>query len=76
MTYIIAVSGVGLGIIYAVVGATASTFMSLILPAIFYLHADIEKTLLLSIMSYISFLFGIFVFLTTLISLALKLPVH
>ncbi|ORD94403.1 hypothetical protein ECANGB1_2793 [Enterospora canceri] len=75
-TYAIAVSGVGLGFLYAIVGATASTFMSLILPAIYYLHADIEKTLLLTLMSYASFLIGIFVFLTTIISLSLRIPVH
>ena len=72
LTYFIAVSGVGLGIIFALVGATASTFMSMILPAVYYLYSDVEKTLFLTIVSYISFLFGIFVFFATLISLALK----
>lgn len=72
LTYAIAVSGVGLGLIFALVGATASTFMSMILPAVYYLHSDIEKTMLLTLISYVSFLFGVFVFFTTIISLGLK----
>ncbi|OQS55671.1 AVT6 [Ecytonucleospora hepatopenaei] len=72
LTYIIAVSGIGLGLIFALVGATASTFMSMILPAIYYLHSDVQKTIFLSITSYIMFLFGVFVFLTTIISLSIK----
>ncbi|KAL6120802.1 hypothetical protein NUSPORA_02404 [Nucleospora cyclopteri] len=74
-TYFIAVSGVGLGFVYTIVGATASTFMSLILPAIFYLHMDTNRSIFLTIIAYFSFLFGVFVFFTTLISVAIKIPI-
>lgn len=67
-TYLIAVSDVRLGIIYSLVGATASTFMCLILPALFYMNLEIERSVTLTIAGYCAFLFGIFVFLTTLMN--------
>lgn len=70
-TYLIASSGTNLGIVYAIVGATASTFMSLILPALFYFNLDVEQTLCLSVTAYCAFLFGTLVFITTLVSIAL-----
>ncbi|KAI5174980.1 hypothetical protein PAEPH01_2114 [Pancytospora epiphaga] len=72
-TYLIAVSGINLGVVYAIVGATASTFMSLLLPALFYFHIDVKRTLLLSIVAYCAFLFGIFVFISTLVSILLNI---
>lgn len=65
MTYLIAVMGMRLGIVYSIVGATASCFMCLILPALFYFNLEVEKTLLLSVAAYCSFLLGIFIFSTT-----------
>ena len=67
--YLLAVSGVELGIVYSIVGATASCFMCLILPALFYLNLNIQKTIPLILASYLSFIFGIFIFITTMVSL-------
>lgn len=69
LTYLMAVSGVRLGIVYSVVGATASCFMCLILPALFYLNFDVEKTRILTIAAYFSFLLGVFIFITTLFAI-------
>lgn len=71
LTYLIAVSGAELGIVYSIVGATASCFMCLILPALFYFNLDIERSLWLTIMGYFAFLFGIIVFATTVFALAI-----
>lgn len=68
-TYAIAVSGVKLGAVYSIVGATASCFMCLILPALFYINLEIEKTVFLTTISLFSFLLGIVVFCTTLIAM-------
>ncbi|ELA41294.1 uncharacterized protein VICG_01667 [Vittaforma corneae ATCC 50505] len=68
-TYLIAISGVHLGIVYSIVGATASCFMCLILPALFYFNLDIEKTLSLMVAAYFSFLLGIFIFTTTIFAI-------
>ncbi|KAM0680322.1 hypothetical protein GINT2_001377 [Glugoides intestinalis] len=68
-TYFIAISGVHLGVVYSIVGATASCFMCLILPAIFYIHLNIEKTYFLTIAAYISFMFGVFIFITTIFTM-------
>lgn len=68
-TYLIAVAGIKLGLIYSLVGATASTFMCLILPALFYLNIEVERSLFLTIAGYCAFLFGIFVFVTTLFNI-------
>lgn len=62
----LAASGMGLGIIYSVIGATASTFMCLIFPALFYFNMNIDKSVRLVVLSYMAFLFGVFVFLASL----------
>lgn len=69
-TYLIAISGVNLGIVYTLVGATASTFVCLILPTLFYLHMDLERKPYLVISGYCAFLFGIFVFIATIFGVA------
>lgn len=71
-TYILAISGLELGLVYSIVGATASCFMCLMLPALFYLNLDIPKTIYLTLVSFLSFIFGILVFVTTIISLIVK----
>lgn len=68
-TYLLAVSGIELGIVYSVVGATASCFMCLIFPALFYFNLDIEKTFFYSCLGYIAFLIGIFIFISTIFTL-------
>lgn len=68
LTYLIAISGMNLGLVYSIIGATASTFMCLIFPALFYFNMDIERSIVLDILGYLSFLFGVFVFSTTIIS--------
>ncbi|CAD27089.2 putative AMINOACID TRANSPORTER [Encephalitozoon cuniculi GB-M1] len=70
-TCLLAVSGMGLGIIYSVIGATASTFMCLIFPALFYFNANITKPRGLVILSYVGFLFGVFVFSASVFSIIL-----
>lgn len=72
LTYLIAISGVHLGIVYSIVGATASCFMCLILPALYYFNLEIEKTLPLTIAAYLSFLLGVFIFTTTIFALVYK----
>ncbi|KAI4292372.1 hypothetical protein PAPHI01_1646 [Pancytospora philotis] len=72
-SYMIAAAGIDLGIVYTIVGATASTAMALILPAVYYFHMDVERTLALSIAAYCAFLFGIVVFSTTLVSIVMGL---
>ncbi|AFN83673.1 transmembrane amino acid transporter protein [Encephalitozoon romaleae SJ-2008] len=71
LTCLLAISGMGLGIIYSVIGSTASTFMCLIFPALFYFNMNITKPKGLVIMSYIAFLFGVFVFTTSLFNIIL-----
>lgn len=71
-TCLLAISGMGLGIIYSVIGSTASTFMCLIFPALFYFNMNITKPKGLVIMSYIAFLFGVFVFTTSLFNIILR----
>lgn len=68
-TYFIAISGAHLGIVYSIVGATASCFMCLILPALFYIHLNVEKTYFLTISAYLSFIFGVFIFITTIFAM-------
>lgn len=75
-TYLIAVLGIQLGIVYTLVGATASTFMSLILPALFYFNLEVERTALLSAVAYCAFLFGVFTFAATLLSVLFGAAVH
>jgi len=65
-TYLIAVMGMRLGIVYSIVGATASCFMCLILPALFYFNLEVPKTVVLTITAYCSFLLGVFIFGVTL----------
>ena len=71
-TYLLAVSGIELGLVYSIIGATASCFMCLMLPALFYLNLDIQKTMFLTLVSFLSFLFGIFIFITTIFSLIVQ----
>ncbi|ADM12281.1 transmembrane amino acid transporter protein [Encephalitozoon intestinalis ATCC 50506] len=71
-TCLLAVSGMSLGIIYSVIGATASTFMCLIFPALFYFNMNITKPKGLIFLSYTAFLFGIFVFSASLFSIILR----
>ncbi|ORD96551.1 AVT5 [Hepatospora eriocheir] len=75
LAYLFTISDIKLGLVYAIIGATASTFMSLILPPLYYLNLEVERTLFLTIISYFAFLFGIFVFLTTMISIVLDISV-
>jgi len=70
-TYALAVSGVELGLVYALVGATASTSMCLILPLLFYLNMSIERSRTLTIIGYCAFLFGIMVSVSTIYSIML-----
>lgn len=73
LTYFIAISGVRLGIVYSIVGATASCFMCLILPGVFYLYMDdVEKTFEMILIAYMSFIVGIFIFTTTIFGIILK----
>lgn len=76
LTYLIALSGAELGIVYSIVGATASCFMCLILPALFYFNLDIERTLWLTVTGYFAFLFGIVVFATTIFALVISNSHH
>lgn len=69
-TYIIAATGTQLGLVYTIVGATASTFMCLILPALFYFNLDVVRTRFLTIAAYCAFLFGIVVFTSSLAGIA------
>ncbi|WUR04370.1 amino acid transporter [Vairimorpha necatrix] len=68
LTYLLAISGMNLGIVYSIIGATASTFMCLIFPALFYFNMDIERSVVVDVLGYLSFLFGVFVFSTTIYS--------
>lgn len=71
-TCLLAISGMSLGLIYSVIGATASTFMCLIFPALFYFNMDIVKSKGLVVLSYMAFLFGAFVFAMSLFSIILQ----
>lgn len=68
-TYVIAIMGIQLGVVYSIVGATASCFMCLILPALFYFNLDVRKTVGMTLSAYCSFLLGVFIFGATLIAL-------
>nr|XP_033333957.1 LOW QUALITY PROTEIN: vacuolar amino acid transporter 5-like [Megalopta genalis] len=72
LTYCIAVSGMNLGIVYTIVGATASTFIRLIFPSLFYFNMDINRSVMLDILSYLSFLLGVFVFLAAILNVGRK----
>jgi amino acid permease len=71
-TFSLAVSGMGLGIIYSLIGATASTFIALIFPALIYLNLEIERSIPLILLSYLAFLYGVFVFSTSIFSIIKK----
>ncbi|KAI5148527.1 hypothetical protein ENBRE01_0388 [Enteropsectra breve] len=73
ITYLVAISGVQLGLVYTLVGATASTFMCLVLPAFFYMNMDVERSTALILIGYCAFLFGMLVFFTTICSVILKM---
>lgn len=61
VTYIIAVSGVDLGIVYAFIGSSASTMICLFFPSIIYFNMDIRKNRFFLISSGLLFCSGIFV---------------
>lgn len=65
LTYFIAVSGAQLNLVYSIIGSTASCFMCLIFPALFYLNLDIERSKCLTISAYLAFLIGVFIFIST-----------
>jgi amino acid permease len=71
-TLSLAVSGMGLGLIYSLIGATASTFICLIFPALIYMNLEIERNATLILLSYLAFLYGIFVFSTSIFSIIKK----
>lgn len=64
-TYSIAATGIKLGVVYSVIGATASSLVCLIFPAVFYLNMDGSKTLAMRILSYIMVVSGILIFMTS-----------
>lgn len=66
LTFCIAISNMDLGLVYSIIGATASTFMCLIFPALFYFNMDIDRSILLDVLGYLSFLFGVLVFVSTI----------
>lgn len=69
LTYLIAAMGTKLGIVYSIVGATASTFMCLMLPTIFYFNMEIRRTKTLTILAYCGFVLGIIIFGISLTSI-------
>lgn len=72
ITYLIAISGIELGVIYKIIGATSSTLMCLILPALFYLKLECNKKKLMIFFSYFSLGLGALIFSSTVISLLVK----
>lgn len=70
-TYTLAASGMDLGVIYTIIGSTASTFMCLIFPALFYFNMNIDRPLYMVILSYMAFLFGVFVFIASIFNIIL-----
>ena len=71
-SYLVAVSGVELGPVYSIIGATAGSLMCYILPAAIYLKIDSqEKSRGMLIISVISIFFGIFISSSTLAALIL-----
>ncbi|KAH9412000.1 transmembrane aminoacid transporter protein [Ordospora pajunii] len=68
-TYLLAISGMGLGTIYSIIGATASTFICLIFPTMLYFRMDIDRSKWLTFLSYAGFVFGMLVFLTSMLSI-------
>lgn len=66
LTFFIAISNMDLGFVYSIIGATASTFMCLIFPALFYFNMDVDRCVVLDILGYLSFLFGVVVFVSTI----------
>lgn len=70
-TCLLASTGMNLGVIYSIIGATASTFMCLIFPALFYFNMNIERSVGLVVLSYMAFLFGVFVFTASLYGIVL-----
>lgn len=66
LTYSIAASGINLGMTYSVIGATASSLVCLIFPALFYMMLDFEKKLKYKILSYICLILGLLIFLSAI----------
>ncbi|KAK1347329.1 transmembrane amino acid transporter [Hamiltosporidium tvaerminnensis] len=68
-TYLIVSQDIKLGIVYTIIGATASTLMCLILPALFYLRSNDNRRNIYSFLSYFIFVVGIGIFCITIIDL-------
>ncbi|KAM0678628.1 hypothetical protein BDAP_000737 [Binucleata daphniae] len=66
ITYLIAVSGLRLGITYSLIGATASSLMCLILPGIFYLKIIEDKNKYMKVLAYVSVSFGLLIFMSSI----------
>lgn len=67
-----AMRNVSLGLVYTIVGSTASTLMCAILPPLFYLNMGMKKSSVLVVLSYILFCWGIFVFATSFLGMLFK----
>ncbi|KCZ75620.1 hypothetical protein H311_03400, partial [Anncaliia algerae PRA109] len=72
ITYSIAISGIELGVVYKIIGATSSTLMCLILPALYYLKLETDKKRFLIFFSYFTLSLGIFVFISTISRILFK----
>ncbi|EPR79332.1 Transmembrane amino acid transporter protein [Spraguea lophii 42_110] len=70
-TFFLAISGVELGEIYAFTGATASTFIALILPSLFYLSQRKIKDPIYTVFSFILLISGILVFSSAILKIIL-----
>ncbi|KAM0687760.1 hypothetical protein COBT_000997 [Conglomerata obtusa] len=72
VTYSIAISGVQLGMVYSLIGATASSLMCLILPGFFYLRIVTDRRRSLTFLAYGSIILGILVFCSSGSNIFLK----
>ncbi|ELQ74753.1 Amino Acid/Auxin Permease (AAAP) Family, partial [Trachipleistophora hominis] len=68
-TYVLTITGLNLGEMYAFVGATASTMICLIFPLLFYYNMGLERKRWLIIFGCIGFVFGSCVFALSLFKL-------
>lgn len=64
-TYAIAATGIQLGVVYSVIGATASSLVCLIFPAIFYLNIGGKKNGSLQCLSWVLIVFGTMIFVSS-----------
>ncbi|KAF7684289.1 Vacuolar amino acid transporter 5 [Astathelohania contejeani] len=67
-TYTIAVSGIKLGTVYSIIGATASTIICFIIPPIFYFNLEIQRTRKYDIVAIFLLSIGVFVLSITLLN--------